>query len=70
MKLTATGRITIPQPIRERYGLTPGTEVRFVEHEHGLVVEKVADAWERYRGFLKRRKRTPQVMRLLRETRP
>ena len=72
MKITEKGQVTIPKLIRERYGLTPGIEVRFVEREHRVVVEKTqaADAWERYRGFLKRRKRTPQVMRLLRETRP
>ena len=72
MKITEKGQVTIPKPIRERYGLYPGIEVRFVEREHRVVVEKAqaADAWGRYRGFLKLHKRTHQVMRLLRGPRP
>ena len=72
MKITEKGQVTIPKPIRERYGLSPGMEVRFVERDHRVVVEKAwaADPWERYRGFVKLRKRTPEVMRLLRGPRP
>ncbi|HUF62045.1 MAG TPA: AbrB/MazE/SpoVT family DNA-binding domain-containing protein [Verrucomicrobiales bacterium] len=29
MKVTIKGQITIPQALRERYGLMPGTEVEF-----------------------------------------
>ena len=72
MKITEKGQVTIPKPLREQYGLYPGTEVRFVEREHRVVVEKAqaVDAWERYRGFLKLRKRTNHVLRLLRGPRP
>jgi AbrB family looped-hinge helix DNA binding protein len=35
-KLTVKGQVTIPQRVRERYGLAPHTEVHFVE-EHGRV---------------------------------
>ena len=72
MKITEKGQVTIPKPIRERYGLYPGMEIRFVERDHHVMVEKTqaADPWERYRGFLKLRKRTHEVMRQLRGPRP
>ncbi len=72
MKITEKGQVTIPKPIRERYGLYPGTEIRFVEREQRVVVEKTqtADAWQRYRGFLRLRKRTDDVIRLLRGPKP
>jgi AbrB family looped-hinge helix DNA binding protein len=72
MKITEKGQVTIPKSIREHCGFYPGTEVRFVEREHRVVVEKAQaeDLWGRYRGFLKLRKRTDEVMRLLRGPRP
>ena len=72
MRITEKGQVTIPKPIRERYGLYPGTEIRFIEREHRVVVEKsqTADVWGRYRGFLKLRKRTDEVLRLLRGPQP
>jgi AbrB family looped-hinge helix DNA binding protein len=36
MRITAKGQVTIPQYIRERAGLMPGTDVEF-EIESGLV---------------------------------
>ena len=72
MKITEKGQVTIPKPLRERYGLHPGIEIRFVERDHRVTVEKAhaADAWQRYRGFLKLRKRTEEVIRLLRGPHP
>ena len=72
MKITEKGQVTIPKPIRERYGLYPGTEIQFIEREHRVVVEKshATDPWQRYRGFLKLRKRTDEVMRILRGPHP
>lgn len=72
MRITEKGQVTIPKPIRERYGLHPGMEIQFVEWAHRVVVEKAkaADSWKRYRGFLKLRKRTDEIMRLLRGPRP
>src|SRR5438552_1922062 len=37
MKITSKGQVTIPLPIRHRFGLQPGTEVEFVA-ENGKVV--------------------------------
>lgn len=68
MRITTKGQVTIPKPIRERFGLTPGSEVRFVERDHRVVLEKSSqpDVWEKYRGFLKLKMRTDDAMRLLR----
>ena len=42
VRITIKGQVTIPQAIRERYGLLPGTEVRFVE-DGGVVRIERAD---------------------------
>lgn len=72
MRITDKGQVTIPKPLRERYGLYPGTEVWFVEREQRVVVEKAqtADPWQRYRGFLKLHRRSDAVLRLLRGPKP
>ena len=31
MRITSKGQVTIPQAVRERHGLLPGTEVEFVD---------------------------------------
>ncbi len=76
MKVTEKGQVTIPKPIRERFGLYPGTEIRFVEKDHRVAVEKDSgqDAWEGYYGYLKpyvkKRWRTDELIRALRGPRP
>lgn len=72
MRITVKGQVTIPKPIRERYGLQPGVNIQFIEWAHRVVVEKAkaTDPWRRYRGFLKLRKRTDDIMRRLRGPRP
>lgn len=72
MRITVKGQVTIPKAVRERNGFYPGTEVRFVEKDHRVVVEKARgeDVWDRYYGFLKLKLRTDDVMRLLRGPRP
>lgn len=68
MRITEKGQVTIPKPIRERFGLTPGSEVRFVEKDHKVVLEKAQgqDVWDKYYGYLKLNMRTDDAMRLLR----
>ena len=38
MRVTSKGQITIPQELRDRYGLGPGTEVEVVAGEGGPVI--------------------------------
>ena len=74
MKITTKGQVTIPKVVRDRYGLRPGSEVRFVERDHRVVLEKAdsGDAWDKYRGFLKSGpwKRTDDYIRAVRGPAP
>ena len=38
MRITSKGQVTIPQEMRERYGLHPQTEVEFASGEGGVVI--------------------------------
>ena len=51
MRITTKGQVTIPQDVRERAGLMPGTDVAF-EIESGVVrlVKAGADRGRRTRG--------------------
>lgn len=48
MKITSKGQVTIPQHVRERHGLLPGTEIRFIEE--GDTVRLVKAEGEQRRG--------------------
>lgn len=39
MKITVKGQVTIPKKYREKYGLTPHTDVDFVEENGKLMVQ-------------------------------
>ena len=41
MKITTKGQVTIPQEIRERFGLLPHTEVDFEVHDDVVVLKKL-----------------------------
>lgn len=51
MRITSKGQVTIPQEVRERAGLMPGTDVEF-EVEAGIVrlVKSMPDCGRRTRG--------------------
>lgn len=38
MRLTSKGQVTIPQALRERYGLLPDTEVSFEAASDGVLI--------------------------------
>ena len=40
MKITSKGQVTIPMPIRDEFGFTPGTEVEFIAEGAKVVVLK------------------------------
>lgn len=75
MRVTSKGQVTIPQHIRERYGLMPETEVNFVE-ENGQVVVRPAgpapvDGADRFvrslRGSGHQRLSSDEIMRITRD---
>jgi AbrB family looped-hinge helix DNA binding protein len=56
MKITSKGQVTIPQELRERFGLLPNTEVEFVPTADGreLRVLKSAESSRRGRALVER----------------
>lgn len=42
-EVSAEGRITIPRPLREKYGLKKGSEVRITDHDGVLAVVPLPD---------------------------
>jgi AbrB family looped-hinge helix DNA binding protein len=40
MKIGERGQVTIPKPLRDRYGLGPGMEVEFDPEESGIRIRK------------------------------
>ncbi len=73
MRITSKGQVTIPQRIRNRYGLQPGTTVEFVT-ERGKVhlrarerVNNPVDDWLQHAtGASQGKATTAQLMRLTR----
>ncbi len=47
MKITAKGQVTIPEEVRERAGLMPGTDVEFVVEAGVVRLEKASSGAER-----------------------
>jgi len=39
-KVTARGQITIPQSLREKYGINPGDIIYFIEEDGKLLIQK------------------------------
>ncbi len=71
--MTSKGQVTIPKPIRDALGLTPGSEVCFDISADGAVVVRgkpappaTADRFEAVRGKADLVWRTDDLMRLLR----
>lgn len=72
MRLTTKGQVTIPQGIREKLGLTPHSEVRFVEDNKGVYLVKAHDdepekrRFRRLRGIATVKMTTEEIMALTR----
>ncbi len=54
MKITVKGQVTIPQEIRERHGLLPGTEVEFVDDGEEVRLVKAEGGQRRGRALVER----------------
>jgi AbrB family looped-hinge helix DNA binding protein len=57
--ITVKGQATIPKPIREHLGLSPGDRVKFFVHPDGSVVLLPKLSASALRGMVKSRKRRP-----------
>ena len=56
MRITERGQITIPKGLRDKYGITPATEIEFFEREGGLLLVKArtVSTLERFRGIARK----------------
>jgi len=52
MRITSKGQVTIPQEIRERFGLLPDTEVEFIARKNSVQIVKAAKPIRSTRGEL------------------
>ena len=50
MRITSKGQVTIPQEIRERFGLMPDTEVEFVAKKSSVFIVKSPKSAKPTRG--------------------
>ena len=74
MKLTSKGQVTIPQALREKFGLLPETEVTFEEADGGVLIKpaaatrrREAEAWlKRARGSATAKLTTDEIISLTR----
>ena len=53
MRVTTKGQVTIPQHIREKLGITPSTEVDFVEEEDLFLAGKTYLKYKEGKGIRK-----------------
>jgi AbrB family looped-hinge helix DNA binding protein len=54
VKITTKGQVTIPQDIREKTGMHPGTEVRFRQGKDGRVYLEPIDSTSRGKALVAR----------------
>lgn len=72
MRVTTKGQVTIPQHIREKLGITPATEVDFVEEKGRVFLVKSKEPKAGIRKFAKLRgaatvkMKTDEIMALTR----
>jgi antitoxin PrlF len=52
VRITTKGQVTIPQLLREKYGLLPHTEVTFVADEKGVRIELADEQPRRGRALI------------------
>ncbi len=73
MKVTEKGQVTLPKKLRDKYGITPATEIEFIERDGMIVIVKKAamSVLSRYRGIAGEKKglprRTDEFLTMLRD---
>lgn len=72
MRITSKGQVTIPQHVREKAKLVPGSEVEFIEEKGRIYIRKVASSFrgqelvERMTGKGTVHMTTDEILRLTR----
>lgn len=67
-RMTKKGQVTIPKRIREKIGIGPGSEVEFAIESGKCVLKKKFSEFpfDRWTGYLKKKKSTKQIIDKLR----
>lgn len=73
MRITQKGQVTIPLEVREKYHLTPHSEIHFVEEDGRVYLEKVPETiaspsnpFHKLRGAMKSTLSTEEIMGMTR----
>ena len=72
MRVTTKGQVTIPQPIREKLGIVPSSEVDFVEEKGKVYIVKKKGSrpkdtvFRKLRGIASVKMSTEEIMNLTR----
>ncbi len=66
--VTVKGQVTIPKIIRKKFGITPGTQISFMEKNNKVFLQpkKNSNPFEKWIGFLNENKTTDSIMKDLR----
>ena len=72
MRVTAKGQVTIPRSVREVLGITPETEIEFVEDNGRFYIvktdsPKATGKFKKFRGIATADMSTDEIMKLTRE---
>lgn len=72
MRVTTKGQVTIPRSVREALGISPETEIEFVEDEGRFYIEKtgipkIKKKFKKLRGIATVNMTTDEIMDLTRE---
>jgi AbrB family looped-hinge helix DNA binding protein len=72
MRVTTKGQVTIPQHVREKLGITPSTEVDFIEEKGRVyltkkhIVKGEKNLFHKFRGIATVKMSTDEIMSLTR----
>ncbi len=72
MRVTSKGQVTIPQEIREKYGITPAVEIDFIEEKNRIYLVtrkgqvKNTHKFRRLRGIANVQMTTDEILTLTR----
>ena len=72
MRVTTKGQVTIPRSVREALGISPETEIEFVEDKGRFYIEKTSTpktkkVFKKLRGIATVEMTTDEIMKLTRE---
>ncbi len=72
MRVTSKGQVTIPQYVRETLGITPQTEIQFVEENGKFYIVKIGSPekkgkFSKFRGIANAKMSTNEILALTRD---